>query len=127
VEAVNDATDGKGVDIAYDGVGKATFNRTFDCLAQFGTNVLFGWASGEPKPIDVKSLNSGSHQVASPSLGHFTGTRKRLEAVAADLFEAVERGAITVDIGHRYPLAEAARAHADLEARRTTGSIILKA
>lgn len=122
---VMEITNGRGVDIAYDGVGKATFGKNFDCLAPFGTNALFGWSSGKVDPVDVHMLNGKSHEVGNPSLGHYTGTRAQIDESAVALFEVIRSGAVRVDVNHRYALAEAARAHEDLEARRTSGSILL--
>ena len=125
VERVNEVTDGNGVPVIYDGVGKSTFHRNFDCLATFGLNVLFGWASGKVEPLDVHKLNSQSHAVVNPSVGHYTGTRELLEESAAALFEVISKGVVITNVNHRYPLSDAAQAHADLEARQTTGSVIL--
>ncbi|MGJ3247350.1 MAG: quinone oxidoreductase family protein [Elainellaceae cyanobacterium] len=122
---VNQITDRKGVPVVYDGVGRSTFHRNFDCLATFGVNVLFGWASGQVEPLDVHRLNSKSHVVVNPSLGHYTGTRELLLESAQALFDVVSKGAVSVSVNHRYPLANAAQAHADLEARRTKGSVVL--
>lgn len=75
VARVREVTDGRGVDVAYDGVGRATFARNFEALAPMGTNALFGWASGRPDPVDVNALNGKSHEIGNPSLGHYTATR----------------------------------------------------
>lgn len=125
VERVNQLTDGNGVPVVYDGVGKSTFHHNFDCLATFGVNVLFGWASGKIAPLDPHRLNSKSHVIANPSLGHYTGTRELLLESAQALFDVVSKGAVKVTVKHRYPLAQVARAHTDMEARRTQGSVIL--
>lgn len=125
VDCVNEITDGKGVPVIYDGVGRSTFHRNFDCLATFGVNVLFGWASGQVEPLDVHRLNSKSQVVVNPSLGHYTGTRELLLESAQALFDVVSKGAVSINVNHRYPLANAAQAHADLEARRTKGSVVL--
>lgn len=124
-ERVNKLTDGKGVSVVYDGVGKSTFHHNFDCLATFGVNVLFGWASGKVESLDVHRLNSQSHAVVNPSLGHYTGTRELLLESTQALFDVVSQGAVSIKVNHRYSLEEVAQAHADLEARRTTGSIVL--
>jgi len=125
VPRVLELTDNAGVDIVYDGVGLATFARNFDCLSTFGTNTLFGWASGKVDPVDVHALNGKSQEVANPSLGHYTGTPKQLQASAAALFEVISSGAVKVGVSQRYSLAEADKAHRDLEQRRTTGSVVL--
>ena len=124
VARVNEVTDGRGVDIVYDGVGRATFARNFEALAPMGTNALFGWASGRPDPVDVNALNGKSHEIGNPSLGHYTATRAQIDESASALFDVVRSGAVKAET-QRYPLAEAARAHADLEARRTSGSVLL--
>lgn len=125
VERVNEITDGKGVSVIYDGVGKATFHRNFGCLAVFGKNVLFGWSSGKVDSIDAHMLNAKSHAVINPSLGHYTGTRQLLLESAEALFDVVAKDAVKIPVNCCYPLKEVARAHTDLEARRTTGSIVL--
>ena len=125
VARVRDITDGRGADVIYDGVGRATFARGFEALAPMGTNALFGWSSGKVEPLDVHALNGASHEVANPSLGHYTATRAQIDESATALFEVVRSGAVRVEVAHRYPLAEAARAHADLEGRRTSGSVLL--
>lgn len=125
VSKVNDITDGNGVDIAYDGVGAATFEKTFGCLGHFGENILFGWASGKVGKVDVDALNGKSHRISNPSLGHYTGTRERLEASAETLFAAIRDKLIKPEVGQRYDLAQVEQAHSDLENRRTSGSAIL--
>lgn len=125
VAKVNEITNGNGVDIAYDGVGAATFKKTFGCLGHFGENILFGWASGKVGKIDVDALNGKSHRISNPSLGHYTGTRERLEASAETLFAAIKNEIIKPEVGQRYDLAQAEQAHSDLENRRTSGSAIL--
>lgn len=125
VSRVLELTDNAGVEIVYDGVGLATFSRNFECLSAFGTNALFGWASGKVDPIDVHALNVKSHEVANPSLGHYTETPEQLKASAAALFEVISSGAVTVEVSQRYPLADAHKAHQDLEQRRTSGSVVL--
>lgn len=122
---VLELTGGRGVDVAYDGVGRATFARNFEALAPMGTNALFGWSSGRVDPVDVHALNGRSHEVGNPSLGHYTATRGQIEESAKALFDVVRSGAARIEVEHRYPLGDAARAHADLEARRTSGSILL--
>lgn len=126
VERVNDLTHGLGVTVVYDGVGRTTFERNFDCLATFGTNVLFGWASGRVAPLDVYRLNARSHRMANPSVGDHAGTPARLAASTAALFDVVRGGAVRIPVAHEYALADAALAHTDLEARRTSGSIVLR-
>lgn len=126
VERVREITGGRGVPVVYDGIGKDTFTGSLDCLARFGTLVSYGNASGAVPPFSLSELASrGSLYVQRPSLFHYTAQRADLEAMAAELFGVVAGGTVKIDIGHRYALADAAQAHRDLEARRTTGSSIL--
>jgi NADPH:quinone reductase len=126
VERVRALTGGRGVPVVYDGVGKDTFFTSLDCLAPRGLLVSYGNASGAVPPFALLELsNRGSLYVTRPTLAHYVATREALEAAAAELFEVVGRGAVRVHVAQRYPLAEAAQAHADLQARRTTGSIVL--
>lgn len=126
VERVREITGGRGVPVVYDGVGKDTFFASLDCLTPRGLLVSYGNASGAVPPFALLELsNRGSLYVTRPTLVHYTATRDALEAAAAELFDAVASGAVRIEIAQRYPLADAAIAHADLQARRTTGSIVL--
>ena len=125
VDRAMDVTDGRGVDAAYDGVGRATFDGSLASLRPEGTVLLFGSSSGEPDPLELKRLNARSLRVAYPSLGTYTGTRERLLASAESLFEALRRGLVRAEIGQRWPLADARAAHRALEARETVGSTVL--
>jgi NADPH2:quinone reductase len=126
VEGVRDLTAGRGVDVVYDSVGQATFMRSLDCLRPMGMLVSFGQASGPVGPIDPGILAAkGSLFLTRPSLMTYTAARDDLLAHAADLFAVVQQGALQVDIRQTYPLSEAAQAHRDLEARKTTGATIL--
>jgi len=123
---VREMTDGSGVNVVYDSVGRATFMQSLDCLRPLGTLVSFGQSSGSVPPFDLSLLGSkGSLFLTRPSLMTYTADRKDLLAHANDLFDVVTRGAVRIDIRQRYPLSEAARAHGDLENRRTSGSTIL--
>lgn len=125
VDRVREFTDGRGVDVVYDSVGQATFLKSLDCLRPMGLMVSFGQASGPVGPIDPGLLAAkGSLFLTRPSLMTYTARRQDLLAHAEDLFDALLRGAVKVEIGQTYPLAEAAQAHRDLEARRTTGSSV---
>ena len=107
-------------------VGKDTFMRSLDCLRPFGMLVAFGQSSGAVPPFDVLALSTkGSLYLTRPSLATYVADRDRWRGMAADLFGVVASGAVKIDIGQRYPLADAGRAHRDLEARRTTGASIL--
>jgi NADPH2:quinone reductase len=119
-------TDGRGVDVAYDGVGKDTFDASLASLRPRGMLVLFGAASGQVPPFDVQRLNAGgSLFLTRPSLGHHLATREELTWRAGEVLRAVADGSLHVAVGGRYPLAEAASAFADLEGRRTQGKLLL--
>jgi NADPH2:quinone reductase len=123
---VRELTGGHGVPVVYDSIGQATFEGSLASLARRGILASFGEASGDPAPIAPRRLGTlGSVYLTHPSLGDYTATRPELLATARHLFDMVASGRITIEITAEYPLAEAARAHADLEARRTTGSIVL--
>jgi NADPH2:quinone reductase len=124
--AVRDLTGGAGVHAVYDGVGADTFDASLACLRVRGTLVLFGGSSGQVPPVDLQRLNAGgSLFVTRPSLGHHVSDPDELRWRASEVFGAVADGSLRVRVGGRYPLAEAARAHADLEGRRTTGKLLL--
>ncbi|MEU4741614.1 quinone oxidoreductase [Actinosynnema sp. NPDC023658] len=123
---VRELTDGVGVAAVYDGVGATTFDGSLASLRPRGTLALFGASSGAVPPFDPMRLNhAGSVFLTRPSLAAYVATREELEWRAGELFAAVADGALTVRIGGRYPLAEAQRAHEDLEGRRTTGKLLL--
>jgi NADPH:quinone reductase len=125
-ERVRQLTNGEGVPVVYDSVGKSTFTGSLDCLRPFGLLVSFGNASGAVPPVDLGVLaQKGSLFVTRPTLNTYAARREDLEAMAAELFEVVRSGKVKIEIGARYPLADAARAHRDLEARETTGSVVL--
>jgi NADPH2:quinone reductase len=119
-------TGGKGVPVVYDSIGRATFEGSLQCLARRGILASFGEASGDPEPVAPRRLGAlGSVYVTHPSLPDYTATRAELVATAGHLFDMVASGKLRIEISAEYPLREAARAHADMEARRTTGSIVL--
>jgi NADPH:quinone reductase len=124
-ERVQAITNGKGVSVVYDSVGKSTFLGSLDCLAPLGMMVSFGNASGPVQGFELSLLAKRSLFLTRPSLATYAARREDLEAMAADLFEMVRSGKVKVDIGGTYPLAEAAQAHRDLEGRKTTGSLLL--
>jgi NADPH2:quinone reductase len=126
VQRVLDITGGAKVPVVFDSVGKDTFTRSLDCLAPLGLMVSFGNSSGAVPPFSLSELVSrGSLFITRPTLATYAAKREDLEAMAADLFQMVSSGKIKIEINQRYPLAEAARAHSELEARRTTGKTIL--
>jgi NADPH2:quinone reductase len=123
---VREITEGRGVPVVYDGVGKDTFDGSLDCLSPLGLMVSFGNASGPVPPVDLLRLSlGGSLFITRPTLMHYTADPAELAAGAAELFELVAAGAIKVEIQQRYPLAEAETAHRDLEGRKTTGQSVL--
>ncbi|MCQ1948074.1 quinone oxidoreductase [Arthrobacter sp. zg-Y1116] len=119
-------TGGQGVDVVYDGVGQATFDGSLASLRTRGMMVLFGAASGQVPPFDIQRLNSsGSLFLTRPTIAHYLLTPEERRWRARELFDAVLAGNLDVRIGQTYPLAEASRAHADLEGRKTTGKVLL--
>jgi NADPH2:quinone reductase len=123
---VRELTGGVGVAAVYDSVGKDTFLQSLDCLRPHGVMVSFGNASGRVEPFSLGELQKrGSLYVTRPTLGDFIKARRDLEAGAHDLFDVVQRGIVKIAVNQTYPLADAAAAQRDLEARRTTGSTIL--
>jgi NADPH2:quinone reductase len=126
VARVRSITHGRGVPVVYDSVGRDTFLRSLDCLSPRGLMVSFGQSSGMVPPLDITALSAkGSLYLTRPTLFAYTATREDLLASAAALFDVVLKGAVRVEVGQTYPLREVARAHADLEARRTVGSTVL--
>ena len=126
VARVREITGGAMLPVVYDGVGASSFEQSLLCLRRRGLAVSYGSASGVLPPLELFRLNRmGSLYVTSAGLADYTSSRAELLERAADLFGVVASGAVRVEIQQRYPLAEAARAHRDLEARRTSGSSIL--
>lgn len=126
VKRVREITNGEGVPVVYDGVGKTTFMDSLDCLRPLGLMVLFGAASGAVPPFDLQILAAkGSLFITRPTLGTYVAKRDNLLASAAELFGAVKSGALDITIGQRFALKDAGDAHRTLEARATTGSTIL--
>ncbi|HYL03146.1 MAG TPA: quinone oxidoreductase [Steroidobacteraceae bacterium] len=124
--AVKKLTRGEGVAVVYDAVGKDTFTESLDCLRRLGLMVTFGNASGPVPPISPLELTRrGSLFLTRPTLFNYIATRAELTAAARELFAAVRARKIRVHVGQKYPLADAAEAHRDLEGRRTTGSTVL--
>jgi NADPH2:quinone reductase len=125
-QRVRELTDGKGVPVVYDSVGKSTFMGSLDCLSLRGLLVSFGNASGKPDPVDLGLLGQkGSLYVTRPSLASYAGTREERARSAAALFAMLSSGQIRVEIAGRFPLAQAADAHRSIESRHTVGSTLL--
>jgi NADPH2:quinone reductase len=120
------AAAGRGVDVAYDGVGRATFDASLASLRRRGMVVLFGGASGQVPPFDIQRLNSGgSLFLTRPTIAHYIAERAEFEWRAHDVLGSIADGRLKVEVGGRYPLTEAAAAYEALEGRRTTGKLIL--
>jgi NADPH:quinone reductase len=125
-EAVADLTGGVGVAAVYDGVGKTTFDGSLASLARRGVLALFGASSGPVPPVDPQRLNAaGSVFLTRPTIAHHVATPEEFQWRCDELFSAITAGRVSVRIGGRYPLANAGKAHEDLEARRTTGKLLL--
>jgi len=118
-------TGGRGPDVAYDGVGKVTFDGSLEALAPRGYLVLYGQSSGVVPSLDPARLAKGSYYLTRPSLPHYTATRAELLSRARDLFDMVGAGQLRVRIGGTFPLAQAADAHRALTGRTTTGKVLL--
>ncbi|GHA89777.1 NADPH:quinone reductase [Modicisalibacter luteus] len=126
VERVRELTKGDMVPVVYDSVGKDTWETSLDCLQKRGLMVSFGNASGPVENVNIGILNQkGALYVTRPSLNGYADTRKRLEAMSAELFEMLESGKVKVDIAQRYPLEKAGEAQEALASRKTTGSTVL--
>ena len=126
VSRVRQITGGRGVKVVYDSIGKDTFEKSLDCLRPFGLMASFGNASGPVPPFAIGALGAkGSLYVTRQTLFTHIATRDSAQAMADELFAVVQSGAVKIRIDQRYPLAEVARAHRDLEARKTTGSTVL--
>jgi NADPH2:quinone reductase len=126
VARVREITGGAGVRVVYDSVGRDTFSGSLDCLQPRGMLVSFGQSSGPVPPVDILQLSAkGSLFLTRPVLSAYVATRVELQQTAEDLFGVVASGAVKIAVTARYPLAEAAKAHVELESRATTGSIIL--
>ena len=117
---------GEGVAVVYDSVGQETFLKSLDCLRPRGLMVSFGNASGLPDPLELQALSvRGSLYLTRPTLFTYTATTEELRQSSADLFARVASGAIRVEIGQRYALADIQQAHRDLESRQTSGSTVI--
>ncbi len=122
---VMEITGGRGVDVAYDGVGKATFDASLQSVAKFGLLAMFGNASGAVPPLDILRLQDNARFLARPRLGEHIATRQDLEWRAGEVLGWIGAGKLKMRIHHKYPLADAAQAHRDLEARQTSGKLLL--
>ncbi|KAK3078020.1 hypothetical protein LTS18_008639, partial [Coniosporium uncinatum] len=126
VERVKEVTEGKGCAAVFDGVGKATFDASLECLARKGTLASFGNASGAVPPLTIARLSPKNAKLLRPTLFNYLATREEFETYTSELFEFMTRDKMDVRIHEIYPLKEVARAHEDLEGRKTTGKLLLK-
>jgi NADPH:quinone reductase len=125
-ERVREITDGKGVRVVYDSIGKDTFTGSLDCLQPLGMMVSYGNATGPIDNLNVATLaQKGSLFLTRPTLMTYTAKREEMLAMAGELFELVQSGAVRINVNQTYPLAETEQAHRDLEGRKTTGSTVL--
>jgi NADPH:quinone reductase len=125
VEKVREITQRRGCDVVYDAVGRDTFLRSYEALAVRGHLVSYGQASAPIEAVDIAGFAGKSARVSRPNFGHYTGTPAEVRAITDRLFDVLRRGIVTVDIGQRFALKDAAGAHRALESRRTIGSTIL--
>jgi NADPH2:quinone reductase len=125
VERVNEITGGAKCDVVYDGVGKATFPGSLDCLRRRGMFVSFGNASGPVEAFNILLLIKASLFCTRPTLGHYAATAEDTRRMAGELFDVVGSGAVRIPVSQSYPLREAAQAHRELESRKTVGSTVL--
>lgn len=125
-ENIKDLTDGAGLDVVYDGVGKDTFEKSLTVLKTRGMAVLFGGASGQVAPFDLQKLNGlGSLFVTRPTLAHYSQDRQEISWRMGELFDAIETGDLKLTVDQTFPLEQAAEAHTYLEARKTRGKVLL--
>jgi len=124
-EEIKRATNGEGVQVVYDAVGKTTFDKSVSSLARRGYMVLYGQASGPVPPIDARILGNGSKFLTRPGLGDYTATRAELEKRAGDVLRWVKSGELKLRVEYVFPLSEAPEAHRQLESRATTGKLLL--
>ena len=123
---VKQLTNGEGVPVVYDSVGRDTFMKSLDCLRPLGLLAAFGQSSGKVPDFDLGVLAAkGSLFLTRPSLVNYNAKRADLEASAKALFKMVREGKVKIEINHRYPLRDAVQAHSELEGRKTTGSTVL--
>jgi NADPH2:quinone reductase len=124
-EEIKKLTNGQGVEVVYDSVGKTTFDKSLNCLKPRGYLALFGQSSGPVPPVDLRILAKGSYFLTRPTLSHYAANRAELLQRAGDLFRWITSGELKLRIDHTYPLAEADKAHQALEGRKTSGKLLL--
>lgn len=124
-EQIRDITDGRGVEVIYDAVGRDTFRHSLAALAECGHLVSYGQASGDIGDWNISSLAAKSTTLSRPNFAHYTDTPEKVKSITERLFEAIERRILKINVNHRFPLEEAAEAHRLLEGRQSTGSVVL--
>ena len=125
-EELQRLTDGKGVNVVYDSVGKSTFEKSINCLKPLGYMVLYGNASGPVTEFNPATLGTrGSLFLTRPTLGNYISDRESLEKRTGDIFRWIKEGKLKLRVEHRFPLSEVQEAHLRLEGRKTTGKVIL--
>ncbi|MGY2680753.1 quinone oxidoreductase family protein [Pseudomonas tolaasii] len=126
LEETKRLTDGKGVSVVYESIGKDTFEKSLDCAQRFGLVVSFGWASGDVPPVDLAYLrNKGSLFITRPTISHYVAESADFQRGASELFALVKFGDLRIRVDNRYPLKQASVAHQDLASGKTSGSVIL--
>ncbi|WP_454743567.1 quinone oxidoreductase family protein [Cupriavidus necator] len=126
VAKVKEVSGGRGAAIVYESIGVATFDRSLDCARRFGLVASYGWPSGDPGEVSLMTLRTkGSLFVTRPTVTQYTAEAEDFQAGAAALFKLVKDGTIRIKVGNSYPLREAAKAHTDIVAGRTLGSVVL--
>jgi NADPH2:quinone reductase len=125
VAKVKEVSGGRGAAIVYESVGTATFEKSLECLRRFGLIASYGWPSGDPDISFMMLRSKGSLFATRPTVTHYTAEAEDFRRGAAMLFSLISQGVPRVHTGHTYPLADAAKAHEDLAAGRTTGSVVL--
>lgn len=126
VAKVEEVSGGKGAAVVYESIGTATFEKSLDCASRFGTIVSYGWSSGDPDEVSLMKLrNKGSLFITRPTITHYTAESEDLQRGASELFGLIKAGSLRIHVEKTYPLQDAAKAHADLEARKTVGSVVL--
>ncbi|KAL8641225.1 MAG: hypothetical protein Q9228_001942 [Teloschistes exilis] len=126
LQTVKECTDGQGVAAVFDGVGKDTFDRSLECVARKGTVASFGNASGAVEPFLISKLSANNAKVARPTLYNYVATRQEFENYSDELFKMMIQNSFSVRIHETYPLKDVARAHTDIESRKTMGKLLLK-
>jgi NADPH2:quinone reductase len=125
VAKVKEVSDGKGAAVVYESIGVSTFEKSLDCTRRFGLVVSYGWPSGDPDISLMTLRNKGSLFITRPTVTHYTAETTDFQRGASELFELIQEGNLRIHVEHTYPLREAAKAHADIVAGRTVGSVVL--